>query len=197
MKRRRRASPARRYELRLRAFRMVALLLENRRGLEVRELMEEIGISRAGIYRMRRAAELAGLTLASSDPAGSTGQLTRWTLVLPRQGRSPKYDDDFWRGTAIGTMPDERMARVLGVSQQLVQIARERLGIPAASKDTHVKRGPAPLLNWDRVPFGRRSDADLARELGVSQPAVSKRRRQLGIAPFRSEPDARKPRRPR
>ena len=62
-------SPARPYELRLRAFRMVALLLDaHPRGLEIRELMESIGISRARLYRMRASAHEAGLTIVSSDP---------------------------------------------------------------------------------------------------------------------------------
>lgn len=77
---------ARRLELRYRAFRFVALLLEHPRGLEIRELMEALQVSRSGIYRMRDAARAAGLVVASTNPGGATDR-TRWSIVIPARVR--------------------------------------------------------------------------------------------------------------
>ena len=86
--------------------------------------------------------------------------------------RIAQFDD------LLGVLSDCEIARLTGVSQQVVQRRRTRKRIKAAM-GPHSKKG----IDWDREPLGRDDPRTIAGRLGVSVPAVYSACYSRGINP--------------
>jgi 5-methylcytosine-specific restriction endonuclease McrA len=83
----------------------------------------------------------------------------------------------------IGTMSDRRLAKIMGVSKEVVQRERWRRGISSY-------RSQDVLLDWtpkmDAL-LGTDCDAEIAKKLDISKSAVKQRRQALGIRSYREQ----------
>lgn len=78
----------------------------------------------------------------------------------------------------LGQVPDDQVARLVGVHVSTVRQERRRRGIPSFQ--------PKPRVVWTEETLkklGTVSDADLAAEVGCKATAVFKKRQELGIPP--------------
>lgn len=96
-----------------------------------------------------------------------------------------------WDKVGLGTRTDEEIAQEVGVSRKTVAKQREKLGItplrppPERSKEERSARYQhAMAIDWSQVGLGKRSDAALSKELGVSLDTVRNNRIRLGIPAF-------------
>jgi hypothetical protein len=94
-------------------------------------------------------------------PATSTANWTKLNLAL------------------LGRLPDAELARILGITEQVVLEAREARGIQPFKRETAIrwKESQLDLL-------GTISDAKLARKFRISRGIVRKFRKALGISAF-------------
>jgi hypothetical protein len=76
-----RAPPGKNELRRLNALRLVAVLLQRRAGATVAELIDELGCSRATLYRYRDDAVAAGLQITVAAEQGGEGT---WQIKVPR-----------------------------------------------------------------------------------------------------------------
>lgn len=96
-----------------------------------------------------------------------------------------------WDSLPLGQKTDASIALELGVPPSLVRSARVVRGIPGLPRSAW-KRGKrqAPggeagrSVNWDSLPYGQKSDSEIARDLGVKGDCIAHQRRIRGIPAF-------------
>jgi DNA-binding CsgD family transcriptional regulator len=119
-----------------------------------------LGVHRGSVLRMRR---ILGVP-AFGPQAGKGHSWFNWTLDAQAM---------------LGRMPDEAVAKRLGLSRGAVTAQREKLGVPSY-------RTRKPRIAWTKQTIallGRIPDTQIARRLGISAISVSAQRARLGIAP--------------
>jgi hypothetical protein len=87
----------------------------------------------------------------------------------------------------LGTMPDNQVAKRLGVSTSLVWTKRNSLGIPPFKKEPQPRPRPGRIKAWEPSPdlvllLGKSSDKEIAKMAGVSAEVVFYHRKKHGIA---------------
>jgi hypothetical protein len=80
-----------------------------------------------------------------------------------------------WDEQPLGKVPDNKLAKLLGVDSSGVSAARRRRGI----KPFCVKR-----IDWDKQPLGEKKDKEIANSLNVSVQAVHQARQKRGIMSY-------------
>ena len=78
----------------------------------------------------------------------------------------------------LGTLPDVRVAEILGISSTAVQKERERMGILPYKA---VGRPNLPWAKWEIALLGKHSDRAVAERLGIGESTVIRKRKELGI----------------
>jgi hypothetical protein len=78
----------------------------------------------------------------------------------------------------LGTMTDEELGKLVGVSQQTIARHRYRRGIPPFGQQGRKRR---KWSKYELSRLGTAPDAEVARQLDVSQNAVTEKRVSLGI----------------
>lgn len=95
----------------------------------------------------------------------------------------------------VGRLPDERVANILGASPDAVARARRDHHMPSPPSSylgVGVNGGYLSTCEYDKL-LGKKSDADIARQYGVTRAAVRCRRVNRGIRPFKCVTPKRKP----
>jgi hypothetical protein len=87
----------------------------------------------------------------------------------------------------LGTMPDNQVAKRLGVSMALVWTKRNSLGIPPFKKEPRPRHRPGQIKAWEPSPdlvplLGKSSDKEIAKMAGVTAEVVRYHRQKHGIA---------------
>jgi hypothetical protein len=88
---------------------------------------------------------------------------------------------------SLGAMPDKKLSRVIGCSEDTVINRRRKLNIPAFTQ------GLINWAAWDRK-LGKKTDQALAKEMKCAVRTVQKRRMKLGINAFKDSGNEGKPR---
>ena len=138
------------------------------------QIASDVGLSTDGVGRWRRRLGIASFRANSVvdwsavDPAGLdetalVALLPEWLTLEVRQ--------------MMGTITDQRLARKVGQSRAKISTWRTRLRISPLN--------PKGTINWDAVALGARSDAQIARELGVDHNAVAYQRKKRQIPLYR------------
>jgi hypothetical protein len=102
-----------------------------------------------------------------------------WGIAPDDEARLPKLSKsgiNWEKEKRLGTMPDEALGKLLGVSGAAVHYARKRLGIPSWRDQQD---------GWDSQPLGKMPDALLALMLDCPVGRVASARTSRGIPPFR------------
>ena len=129
-------------------------------------IAQELGVSRNAVLKQRNNRGIPPYT----GPRKVKG------------GRPKKQYPIDWDSVDLGQRSDYIIAKELGVSSAAVRSQRSNRGIPRAANPTG--RGIHRTdIDWDDQPLGEVSDAELARELGVSAPTVARHRRKRNIKP--------------
>ena len=117
-------------------------------------------------------------------------------VVYVRKLRIDEHERIIWTQDAealLGTAPDPEIAETLGISVLAVRSARNTRGIAAFRRPTCSKRkGSRPrgrgsgARSWTEKDFallGKLADRTIAERLGITAPAVGRKRKELGIPP--------------
>lgn len=132
--------------------------------------------------------------LSDTDLANMLGvDRSAVTGARKRRGISrfdPGYVD--WDSQPLGVVHDSHIAKKLGVSESAVNAARRRRGIRAVVRENtweqRRRKGAWKWYDWSCVPLGKKTDEDIAEEIGTTRQVVSRARRSRNIKPyFRNE----------
>lgn len=108
---------------------------------------------------------------------------SRKILPFSPNRRTRKVID--WAAQPLGEETDVAIAKRLGVSSTAVAYHRHARDKPPAGGP----RGPSSKtinIDWDALPLGQESDRAIGKRLGISYATVGIKRRERGIASFRS-----------
>lgn len=114
--------------------------------------------------------------------------VSKATVQAARYKRGiPAFDVIDWDKEPLGKMSDGMLAAKKNVKISTVAAARHTRGIPAyvPPTDRPLQFSNTPKgIDWDNVPLGKKPDSVIAKELGVSHPAVLRARVARNIPPF-------------
>lgn len=104
----------------------------------------------------------------------------RYGVVVPQKRARTRQID--WDAQPFGVLSDRVIAERLGVDRSTVRTERIARNIaPVQTPGAPVKYH----VDWRKVDFARRTDQNVAAEVGCSLQTVRRRRRQLGFSAYR------------
>jgi hypothetical protein len=119
--------------------------------------------------------------MITDDLSAKIGRKTvsnrRISLGIRPVSPPPKVD---WQASKslLGSMPDSKVAKMLGVAEETVYRHRKEMGIPSFRSQHDI--------DWSTVShlLGTDTDKNIANELGTTEETVMRHRNDQGIAPF-------------